>query len=202
MPAAGVFSQGLKPRPQKGVDTNTLVAAFPGIRRLDIVLFPSVDTRNETSDVWWVLSAWATVTDPADYLPGLAPSTPTPPGGTPAPQFINLSPSLLIIPPLGAGGMHIATAFWPELPPASAISVLFSTPADQPQGNALVFGYASATPHNDAGLFRAPYGHAQLPARLVSPLPTDPRILEYLELEDRIMTPRLPPEGPYRRKPR
>ena len=95
--------------------------------------------------------------------------------------------------------MHVATLFWVAEPRASALSVKFSTAGDQPEGKAIALGYTNATPHDFSGLFRAPFGFAQAPARLVSPLPQDPDVLMSLQLEDRL--PPIPlPQQPRRRR--
>jgi hypothetical protein len=182
MPPPAVVRKELRPKPPRASDigTNTLVFPLPGIRRLDIVLCASIDTRRDTSEIWWALSAWATILDPADNLPGFT-----------SPPYVNIAPSLVWVPPLGAGVMHVVTIFWPALPPASELSVKFSTAADQPEGNAIAFGYANTTPHNENGIFVSPYGHPKTPARLVS-LPDDPEMLRRLALEDRIPPPRAP----------
>jgi hypothetical protein len=179
MPPPAVVSKVLHPK-QGATDTNILVFPLAGIRRLHIILKASSDTRRETSDVWWYLSAWATIEDAGVNLPGVAS------------ENVNLAPSRVEIPPLGAGVMHIATAWWMGLPPASALSVQFSTSADQPQGSALALGYADTTPHNFSGLLRAPYGYPRMQARLVEPLPTDPETLDRLEIDDRIAPPLIP----------
>lgn len=182
-----VVRADLRPRPSE-TDQNELVFPLPGIRRLHVFMKASVDTRRESSDVWWVLSAWATLEDPGRDLPDL-----------PNYQYVNLAPSTLVIPPLGAALMHVATLFWVAEPPASALSVKFSTAGDQPEGKAIALGYADATPHDFSGLFRAPFGFAQAPARLVSPLPQDPEVLMSLQLEDRL--PPIPlPQQPRRRR--
>jgi hypothetical protein len=94
--------------------------------------------------------------------------------------------------------MHVATLFWASPPPACALSVKFSTAADQPEGKAIAFGYADTTPHDFSGIFRAPFGYAQAPARLVEPLPQDPDVLTSLQLEDRL--PPTPAPQPRRRR--
>jgi hypothetical protein len=176
----------LKPRPSDK-DKNELVVRQCGIRRLNVFMMASTDTRRESSDVWWTLSAWATLEDPCRDLPGL-----------PNYQYVNLAPSTLVLPPLGAAMMHVATLFWIAEPRASALSVKFSTVPDQPQGKAIALGYADTAPHDFAGFFRCPFGFAQAPARLVEPLPDDPNVLLNLQLEDRV--PPVPPPPPRRRR--
>ena len=78
---------------------------------------------------------------------------------------------------------------WTGLPAAESISFKFSTAADEPQGDAQAFGVGDATPHNEFGLFSAPFGHPRHFERLVDPLPTDPNVLEQLELAGRIPPP-------------
>jgi hypothetical protein len=164
----------LRPRPSEA-DKNELVFPLSGIRRLHVFMKASIDTRRESSDVWWVLSGWATLEDPARTLPDL-----------PNYQYVNLAPSALVIPPLGAEIMHVATLFWVAEPRASALSVKFSTAGDQPEGRAVALGYADATPHDFSGLFRAPFGFPQAPARFVDPLPPAPDDLLDLQLQDRL----------------
>lgn len=187
MPSPAVVRADLKPRPSEA-DKNELVFPLSGIRRLHVFMKASVDTRRESSDVWWVLSGWATLEDPARDLPDL-----------PSYQYVNLAPSALVLPPLGAALMHVATVFWVAEPPASALSVKFSTAGDQPEGKAIAFGYADTTPHDFSGLFRAPFGYAQAPARLVDPLSLDPDDLIRLQLEDRLPPLPFPPRTPRRR---
>lgn len=186
MPPPDVVRADIRPRPSE-TDKNELVFPLPGIRRLHVFMKASVDTRRDASDVWWVLSAWATLENPARDLPEL-----------PNYQYVNLAPSTLVIPPLGAALMHVATLFWVAEPRASALSVKFSTAADQPEGKAVAMGYADTTPHDFSGVFRAPFGYPQAPARLVSPLPSDPELLTSLQLEDRL--PPIPVPQPRRRR--
>lgn len=187
MPPPVVVRAELKPRPSE-TDKNELVFPLSGIRRLHVFMKASVDTRRASSDVWWVLSAWATLEDPEHDLPGL-----------PNYQYVNLAPSTLVIPPLGAALMHVATLFWVAEPRASALSVKFSTAGDQPEGKAVALGYADATPHDFAGVFRAPFGFAQAPARLVQPLSEDPDVLLSLQIDDRLPPVPVPPQ-PRRRR--
>ena len=188
MPSPSVVRADLKPRPSE-TDKNELVFPLSGIRRLHVFMKASVDTRRESSDVWWVLSGWATLEAPERDLPGL-----------PNFQYVNLAPSALVIPPLGAALMHVATLFWVAQPPASALSVKFSTAGDQPEGKAIVLGYADTTPHDFSGLFRAPFGYAQTPARLVDPLSQSADDLERLQLEERLPPLPFPPQSPRRRR--
>ncbi len=183
MPSPFVVRADLRPRPSE-TDKNELVFPLAGIRRLHVFMKASIDTRRDVSDVWWVLSGWATLAEPARDLPDM-----------PNYQHVNVAPSALVIPPLGAALMHVATLFWPATPPASALSIKFSTAGDQPQGRAVALGYADTTPHDFFGLFRAPFGYAQAPARLVDPLPDDPSELTKLQLDERLgsqLTPQLP----------
>jgi hypothetical protein len=180
MPPPSVVTVGLRPRPAQG-DTNTLVFPLVGIRRMDVYLKCSKDVRRMTADVWWWISAWAVVVDPQVNLPGH-------PSGK-----VNLAPSRVAIPQLGAGLMHVATVFWPNLPPAASLNMLFSTNADQPQGNAMAYGYADTTPHPYSGVFVAPFGFTQIAPRLVSPLPEDPATVQRLLLDNSIVEDQLPP---------
>jgi len=148
------------------------VVSLPGITRAYVFLQKSIESEREVSEVWWTISAWVTLVDP------LAPDTSL--------NKVNLAPSLLDIAPLGAGLMLVAGAFWIGLPEAKEISFKFSTAADEPQGDAQAFGVGDTTPHNHFGLFSAPFGHPRHFERLVDPLPTDPKVLEQLELDGRI----------------
>lgn len=167
----------LQPRPGPGPrSTNVLTVKVPDIRRAYVLIQKSTDTRRETSDVWWTLSAWVTLSEPlVDNMPHT--------------KLVNLAPSLLDIAPLGAGLMLVAGAFWTGLPSAESISIKFSTSANEPQGDAQAFGVGDTTPHNEFGLFSAPFGHPRHFERLVDPLPTDPKVLEQLELAGRIPPP-------------
>jgi hypothetical protein len=173
-----VVQQSLQPRSGPGLGPgglaprNTLVVPLPGITRAYVFLQKSTESEREVSEVWWTISAWVTLVDP------LTPNTHL--------NKVNLAPSLLDIAPLGAGLMLVAGAFWTGLPEAKEISFKFSTAADEPQGDAQAFGIGDATPHNKFGLFAAPFGHPRHFERLVDPLPTDPKILEQLELAGRI----------------
>jgi hypothetical protein len=174
----------LQPRPGPGPrSTNVLTITLPDIRRAYVLLQRSTDTRRDTSDIWWTLSAWVTLSEPLV-------------ANVPNSNLVNLAPSLLDIAPLGATLMLVAGAFWTGLPSAESISIKFSTRADEPQGDAQAFGVGDSTPHNEFGFFPAPHGYARHPQRLVDPLPDDPRILERLQIEGRIP----PPPYPTRRE--
>jgi hypothetical protein len=175
----------LAPQPEPRSRTNVLTVKVPDIRRAYVLLHRSLNTRGDTSEVYWTLSAWVTLSAP---LVANAPGS----------NLVTLAPSKLHIAPLGAGLMLVAAAFWPGLPTAEAISIKFSTRADEPQGDAQAFAVGDATPTNEFGLFPAPHGHARHPQRIVEPLPDDPAILEQLQLEGRV----LPPVYPPRRTPR
>jgi len=136
------------------------------------------DTRSETADVWWSLSAWATLRDAPDGF-----------------GRVSLAPSALPVAPLGAAVMHIATVFWPAEPPAEAISVSFVTRPDQPQGRPTVWVVGDTTDHDFVGLFRAPFGFPQVPARIVDPFPVE---LDGLAIQQLQILDRLPPIGPAR----
>jgi len=187
VPPPRVVSGKLNPR---GVQPTDNVLSFPlvGIRRLHVLMLKSKDSRASESDVWWYLNCWATLVDPIDDLPGL-----------PSYENVTLAPSVLAIPPLGGSMMHIATAFWIGEPPASQISVKFTTQGDQPQGHAVGLIYGDTTPHDRAGLFRTPYGFPHMRPRLVEPLPDDPEILERLQLEDDLPPLTFPARVPRRR---
>ena len=176
-----VVHKSLQPRSGPGLGpgglapTNTLVVPLRGITRAYVYLQKSTESEREVSEVWWTISAWVTLVDP------LVPDTEL--------NMVNLAPSLLDIAPLGAGLMLVAGAFWTGLPAAQSISFKFSTAADEPQGNAQAFGVGDVTPQIEFGLFAAPFGHPRHFDRLVDPLPTDPRVLERLQLEGRIPPP-------------
>jgi hypothetical protein len=184
-PPPSVVVQPLRPRPSAS-DTNTLVFPLVGIRRMHVFLQASTDTRRETSDVYWTMSAWATLEAPLV-------------AGTQI-ELVNLAPSLLTLAPLGASLMHVACAFWPAEPAAKALSIKFSTPADQPQGWAQAFGFADTTPHDFFGFFAAPFGYPRAPERLVEPLPSDPETLLRLQIEGRIPPPLAPPDPRRKRR--
>jgi hypothetical protein len=154
---------------------NSVTFSLPGIRRLHVLLRVNPDTRRETADVWWVLSAWATLRGAPE---GFA--------------DVNLPPSALPIPPLGAGVMYVATVFWPAEPEAEALSVSFVTAADQPQGRPTACVIGDTLPHDFIGVFRAPFGYPQAFPRIVEPLPPgiDANTVRDLQLLDR-----LPPLG-------
>jgi len=169
----------LKARP--GVtDKNTVTVTLPGIRRMHVFLQASTDVRGETSDIWWTMSAWATLVTP--FAPNLT--------------SVNLAPSLLTIAPLGAGLMHVACAFWPAEPAAAALNVKFSTRGDVPQGPAQAWGVGDMSPHDLFGFFAAPFGYPRAFERLVEPLPDDPELLRKLELERHLP----PPIDPHLRR--
>jgi len=150
----------LRPRSTPGPrPSNILTVKVPDIRRAYVLLQRSIDTRRDTSDIWWTLSAWVTLSEP------LIDSVPTS-------NLVNLAPSLLDIAPLGASLMLVAGAFWTGLPTAESISIKFSTSADEPQGDAQAFGVGDATPHPE-----------------FDPRPEDPRLLQRLQIEGRIPPP-------------
>jgi len=178
LPSGRVQRLDINPKAQDQV----LTVRMSGVRRVHVFLLASTDTRRETSDVWWYLSASATLAEPILDLPRLGNIT-----------EVNLAPSVLAIPPLGAALMHVATAFWMSVPMAESISIKFTTPPDQPSGKAIALGYPDPEPHDFFGLFRAPFGHPQHAARLVEPLPLEPGELQRLQLEDRVPPAALPP---------
>jgi hypothetical protein len=176
----GVAAASLQPK-RAADQSNTLTVGLTGIRRLQVILRVSTDTRGERNEVWWTLSAWATLATPIDGV-----------------EHVTVAPSLLDVAPLTAPVMHVATVFWPAEPVASALSVRFSTAADIPQGWAAAYGVGDTTPHDRAGLFLAPYGYTRQPRRLVEPLVdpdlklSDITVLELLQVLDRLPPPRLP----------
>ncbi len=170
----------IKPRPSV-TDKNTLTVSLPGIRRLHVFLEPSADVHAETADIWWSMSAWATLATP------LGPNK----------HHVHLAPSLLTIAPLGASLMHVACAFWPTEPAASALHVKFSTRVDGPLGDSQAWGIGDTAPHDFFGFFAAPFGHPRAFDRLVEPLPDDPELIHRLELE-RHLPPPVNPHRPHR----
>ena len=166
--------------PRDPRETNVLTVEAAGLRRVDVLLIASSDTRGETSDNWWYASAWATLENnlgTAFDLPNVT--------------SVVLAPSLVAIPPLGARCMHVLTAFWPEVPAARAISILFSRPGDQPSGKAIAIGFPSTTPHDYTGLHLAPFGHPPRDARVVGLADQDQ--FHRLQLERGLPPQTLPP---------
>jgi len=164
----------LTARPKTGVkNINVLTVALVGIRRMYVILGISTDVRAESNRVQWTLSPYATLDAPLDPL-------------VPDTNIVNLAPSQVTLPPLGAARMLVACLFWPQEPALASMSVLFSTDGNIPQGKASAWGIGDTTPHNYFGMFTAPFGHARDPGRIVDPLPTDPKVLQQLEIEGRI----------------
>jgi hypothetical protein len=142
---------------------------------MHVILQVSNLVEGESNEVEWTLSAFATLAVPLD---------------TDSKQTnVNVAPSALTLPPLGALTMHVATVFWPADPAAESLSVKFSTPADIPQSKAQAWGLGDTTPHDFSGMFAAPFGYPRHFDRLVDPLPTDPRLLQRLEVDGRLPTP-------------
>jgi hypothetical protein len=165
--------QKLRARPQtQDPGANVLTVSLVGIRRMIVILRVSDEVHGESNEVSWTLSAYATLVD--SLLPDRNLKT------------VNLAPSLVTLPPLGARTMHVATLFWPPEPAAAALNVLFSNPGDIPQGQADAFGIGDTTPHDYAGLFMCPFGYAPPFGRLVEPFPNDPALLSRFEAEGRI----------------
>jgi hypothetical protein len=172
--------------PRDPAETNVLTVALPGLRRVDVLLIASADTHGESSDLWWYVSAFATLANDLGTAFGL--------------KNINavvLAPSLVAIPPLGARCMHVLTAFWPEVPAAVAISFLFSRPGDQPSGKAVAIGYPSATPHDYTGLHLAPFGHLPRDTRVTGR--ADEAEFHRLQLERGLPPQTLPSRTPARK---
>ncbi len=169
----------LNPRPRTGhKDANILTVALAGIRRMHVILQVSNIVDRESNEVSWTLSAWATL------VTSLGPEGKIP--------HVNLAPSLVTLAPLGAQTMHIATLFWPAEPAAASLNVLFSTPADIPEGKAQAWGVGDTTPHDYSGLFVTPFGFGRHLERLVDPLPYgDPELMQKLMVDGQIPVPLL-----------
>jgi hypothetical protein len=144
-------------REDKSPTKNLLTVSAPGLRRVVLFLKLSASGRQQLRHQipWWV-SCYATLSDPGDSLAPLA----NPPAN------VNLAPSRLKLPPLGANLMHVATAYWPPVPPIDSISFYFSTEADEPSNGAWAWGYPDSTPHDYAGLWVMPFGSGPMMSRV------------------------------------
>lgn len=173
-----VAHASLTARPRTSDKTaNVLTVEAPGIRSMVVLLNVSNLVEGESNEVEWTLSAWATLAEPLD------PAAPN------ANLLVTLAPSQITLPPLGAPLMHVATAYWPFQPAAASLSVLFSTDGTIPQAKAQAWGISDNTPHGHFGLFAAPFGYSNSGGRIVDPLPTDPEVLQQLQIAGRIPRP-------------
>src|SRR5262245_33207512 len=102
---------------------NLLTVSGPNLRRVVLFLRLSSSGRGQLRHQipWWV-SCYATLLSPGTALAPLANPNPN----------VNLAPSRLRLPPLGANLMHVATAYWPPVPLIESISFLFSTESNEP----------------------------------------------------------------------
>jgi hypothetical protein len=153
--------------PYKNVCKIALQGGQPGIRRAYLVLQMGTMTYTEWNRTPWTLSADVYLAEPFNNL-----------------EHVTLAPSLLDISPLAAPVMHVATAFWPDGLPAKSIHIRVSSSGEEPSGDACVYGWGDATPHDRAGLWPTPYGYVRQPDRLVEPLPDPNQTLANTPLVD------------------
>lgn len=144
-------------REDKSPTKNLLTVSEPGLRRVVLFLKLSASGRQQLRHQipWWV-SCYATLAEPKTALAPLA----SPPAN------VNLAPSRLRLPPLGANLMHVATAYWPPVPPIASISFYFSTEADEPSNGAWAWGYPDSAPHDYSGLWVMPFGSGPMMSRI------------------------------------
>jgi hypothetical protein len=144
-------------REDKSPTKNLLTVSERGLRRVVLFLKLSASGRQQLRHQipWWV-SCYATLAEPQTALAPLA----SPPAN------VNLAPSRLRLPPLGANLMHVATAYWPPVPPIASISFYFATEADEPSNAAWAWGYPDATPHDYSGLWVMPFGSGPMRSRI------------------------------------
>jgi hypothetical protein len=149
-------SAELYTREDKSPTKNLLTVTGRDLRRVILFLKLSASGRQQLRHQipWWV-SCYATLEDPATALAPLA----NPPAN------VNLAPSRLRLPPLGANLMHVATAYWPPVPPITSISFYFSTEADEPSNAAWAWGFADSTPHDYSGFWVMPFGSGPMMSR-------------------------------------
>lgn len=144
-------------REDKSPSRNLLTVTAPGIRRVVLFLKLSASGRQQLRhQIPWWLSCYATLADPKTTLAPLANP----------PENVNLAPSRLRLPPLGANLMHVATAYWPPVPAITSISFYFSTNADEPSNAAWAWAYPDSTPHDYAGLWVMPFGSGPMMSRI------------------------------------
>jgi hypothetical protein len=144
-------------REGKSPTKNLLTVGGPNLRRVILLLKLSASGRQQLRHQipWWV-SCYATLETPAVALAPLAAP----------PSNVNLAPSLVRLPPLGANLMHVATAYWPPVPPIASMSFYFSTEADEPSNGAWAFGFPDATPHDYSGFWVMPFGCGPMMSRI------------------------------------
>jgi hypothetical protein len=144
-------------REDKSPTKNLLTVKGENLRRVVLFLKLSASGRQQLRHQipWWV-SCYATLQSPGTTLAPLANP----------PENVNLAPSRLRLPPLGANLMHVATAYWPPVPPIASISFYFCTEADEPSNAAWAWGFPDATPHDYSGLWVMPFGSGPMMSRL------------------------------------
>lgn len=144
-------------REDKSPTKNLLTVSGPDLRRVVLFLKLSASGRQQLRHQipWWI-SCYATLESPETTLAPLANP----------PVNVNLAPSRMRLPPLGANLMHVATAFWPPVPPVASISFYFSTEADEPSNGARAWGYPDSTPHDYSGLWVMPFGSGPMMSRM------------------------------------
>ena len=144
-------------REDKSPTKNLLTVSGPNLRSVVLFLKLSASGRQQLRhQIPWWLSSYATLQSPGTALAPIA----NPPGN------VNLAPSRVRLPPLGANLMHVATAYWPPVPPIASMSFYFSTEADEPSNAAWAFGFPDPTPHNASGLWVMPFGCGPMMSRL------------------------------------
>ena len=140
--------------PRGKVDENTRTIPLAGIRRAFVYLQGSKDTRSgghAFSELSWYASAWGVPDKPELDFEGAV-----------APVFVNLAPSRVEIPPLGAALMLVLVAYLPPVPSFKALGCAFVAEGhQQPSGKAIAWGHGDRTPHDFAGLFLCPFGDPQ-----------------------------------------
>jgi hypothetical protein len=144
-------------REDKSPTKNLLTVSGPNLRRVVLFLKLSASGRQQLRHQipWWV-SSYATLESPGTALAPLANP----------PKNVNLAPSRIRLPPLGANLMHVATAYWPPVPPIASMSFYFSTEADEPSNGAWAFGFPDSTPHDVSGFWVMPFGCGPMMSRL------------------------------------
>jgi hypothetical protein len=148
------------PPPSPGVQTATLYVeqgksptqnelrvyrlGLPALRRVRVAMRPSPNTNQMTVPGRWWCSCRCQVRFPKRDL-----------GGYPD---LWLAPSLVTIPPTGAGIMSVFEVFLPRLPEVDSVTFYFSTELKDPALWTDVWGYPDGRDHNFDGFFLTPYG--------------------------------------------
>ncbi len=133
---------------------------LPALRRVRVAMKVSPMVNQLTVPIRWWANCRATLKFPRrDLAPVGVPVSSLPAQGPAGGSTdVHLSPSLVIVPSLGAPVMAIFDVFLPTLPLVDYVTIYFSTENKDPSAQCYVFGYPDGGRHDYDGFFLTPYG--------------------------------------------